>query len=465
MTSALRLPERVPDGDGPSTATAAEVVVDPADDRLVHANAAAWRLLGEGEEDITALRVKWLNGGPGRSRLAIAAHGNTSGGPPAVAMGPGGEAGPRLFEYVAEVFKEGGRSLLRLRLAAMERPAEGRAMAARSGGAAGDYQEIVGTSAAVHHVLRQVELVAPTGATVLISGESGTGKELIAHAIHRSSERRDGPLVRVNCAAVPRDLFESEFFGHVRGAYTGAVRDRVGRFEMAHGGTLFLDEVGEIPLEMQGKLLRVLQAGEFERVGEGATRAVDVRVVAATNRNLQEAVAAREFREDLYYRLNVFPIESIPLRDRPEDIPLLASHFLLRASRRLNVPHVRLTREDIERLKGYRWPGNVRELENVMERGVIASVAGRLTLHLPADGQAVAPSTMAAPTPAGPAPEPDLMGETERRRRDREMIVRALEKTGGKVFGAGGAAELLGVKPTTLASRMKRMGIEKPGRG
>ncbi len=458
MTSALHLPEVATVGDTPSSLTAPELVVDPADDRLVHANAAAWRLLGWGEADITALRVNWLHGGPGRSRLAIAARA----GPLAAPMAAGGEAGPRLFEYAAEVFKEGGRSLLRLRLTPMERPAPGQVTAERTGAAAGDYHEIVGTSAAVHHVLKQVELVAPTGATVLITGESGTGKELIANAIHRASERRDGPLVRVNCAAVPRDLFESEFFGHVRGAYTGAVKDRVGRFEMAHGGTLFLDEVGEIPLEMQGKLLRVLQAGDFERVGEGVTRAVDVRVVAATNRNLQEAVAAREFREDLYYRLNVFPIGSVPLRERPEDIPLLASHFLLRASRRLNVPHVRLTREDIESLQAYPWPGNVRELENVVERGVIASVAGRLTLHLPAvDGQAIAPADF----PAGSSPEPDLMGEAERRRRDREMIVRALEKTGGKVFGAGGAAELLGVKPTTLASRMKRMGIEKPGKG
>ena len=324
-----------------------------------------------------------------------------------------------------------------------------------------NYRQIVGSSAAVHDTIRQIEMVAPTDANVLITGESGTGKELIARAIHEASDRRDRPLIRVNCAAIPRELFESEFFGHVKGAYTGAVGARSGRFELADGGTLFLDEVGEIPLELQGKLLRVLQEGQFERVGEARTRTVDVRVVAATNRDLRAEATARRFREDLYFRLNVFPIESVPLRERPEDIPLLASHFLQRVSRKLNVRDVRLTQADIRRLQAYHWPGNVRELGNIIERAVIASRDGRLRIDLPdPDGFRPAPP----PAPTASAASANLVTEDERRRRDREMIIQALGAAGGKVFGAGGAAELLGVKPTTLASRMKRLGIEKPPR-
>ncbi|KAB1072447.1 sigma 54-interacting transcriptional regulator [Methylobacterium planeticum] len=319
------------------------------------------------------------------------------------------------------------------------------------------HQGIIGRSPAIEATLRQVELVGGTDATVLVTGESGTGKELIARAIHEASRRRDRPLIRVNCAAIPRELFESEFFGHAKGAFTGALRDRVGRFELADGGTLFLDEVGEIPLDLQGKLLRVLQERSFERIGDEHTRAVDVRLVAATNRDLKEAVRRGHFREDLYFRLNVFPIGAVPLRERPEDIPLIAQHFLKGAARRLNIPEPRLTQGDVRRLTRYAWPGNVRELENVIERAAILAVRGRLRLDLPeADGGP-------AGDPAGP---PAVTGrpatERERRARDRADIEAALAACGGKVFGPGGAAGLLDLKPTTLASRMKVLGIRRP---
>ncbi len=317
---------------------------------------------------------------------------------------------------------------------------------------------ILGRSPATQTLLTQIGLVAPTGASVLITGESGTGKELIARAIHDASTRNDRPLIRVNCAAIPRELFESEIFGHVRGAFTGAIRDRVGRFELAHGGTLLLDEVGEIPLELQGKLLRVLQEGEFERVGEERTRRVDVRVIAATNRDLRQEVRARRFREDLFYRLNVFPIESRPLRERREDIPLLASHFLRQASERLRASVLPLTEGDARRLSAYDWPGNVRELENLMERAVILARDGRPNFELPAGSLG---TTVIADDEA--APGAPVLTETERRDRDRANIRAALRASGGKVFGPGGAAQILGVKPTTLASRIRSLGLRPSG--
>ncbi|MEW8369453.1 MAG: sigma 54-interacting transcriptional regulator [Candidatus Thiodiazotropha sp.] len=326
-----------------------------------------------------------------------------------------------------------------------------------------NYREIIGSSAAIRQVIQKIQQVAPTNSTTLITGESGTGKELIARAMHLSSERSDRPLIRVNCAAIPRDLFESEFFGHVRGAFTGATRDRAGRFELADGGTLFLDEVGEIPLELQGKLLRVLQEGQYERIGEEKTRNVDVRIIAATNKDLAEEVTAKSFREDLYFRLQVFPIHLPPLRERPEDIPLLASHFLQTMCRKFNKRGIHLSQSDIRRLSDYQWSGNVRELENIIERAVIVTQAGRLRLDLPV------PDTQPAAPPSPPMKLPAdekglLLTESERVARDRLVIVNALEQAGGKVFGEGGAAELLGLKPTTLASRMKRLGIEKPKR-
>jgi transcriptional regulator with GAF, ATPase, and Fis domain len=314
---------------------------------------------------------------------------------------------------------------------------------------------IIGQSEAVQKTLRQVKLVAPTTAAVMITGESGTGKELIARAIHEDSTRSDRPLIRVNCAAIPRELFESEFFGHVRGAFTGATRDRIGRFELADGGTLFLDEVGEIPLELQGKLLRVLQEGNFERVGQERTRAVDVRVIAATNRDLKQEVQRGRFREDLYFRLNVFPIETVPLRERREDIPLLAQHFLTREGKALK-SNLRLSEGDARRLARYDWPGNVRELQNVIERAAILSQNGRLRIDLPDTSGALVP-TGAARQKADARPA--VMTSSEMRDHERANILAALEACAGKVFGPGGAAEMLDIKPTTLASRIKALGI------
>jgi formate hydrogenlyase transcriptional activator len=320
---------------------------------------------------------------------------------------------------------------------------------------------IIGQSEAIQKTLRQVKLVAPTSAAVMITGESGTGKELIARAIHEASSRRDRPLIRVNCAAIPRELFESEFFGHVRGAFTGAMRDRIGRFELADGGTLFLDEVGEIPLELQGKLLRVLQEGNFERVGEERTRAVDVRLIAATNRDLKQEVQRGRFREDLYFRLNVFPVESVPLRERREDIPLLAQHFLTRESEALK-SELRLSEGDARRLSRYDWPGNVRELQNVIERAAILAQNGRLRIDLP-DGSGVQPSPGAARVKADARPA--VLTASEMRAHERANILAALEACSGKVFGPGGAAEMLDIKPTTLASRIKALGIAPRPRG
>ena len=321
--------------------------------------------------------------------------------------------------------------------------------------AAQAFGEILGESRVVRALGRQIELVAPTDATVLIQGESGTGKELVAREIHRRSGRSGRPLIKVNCASVPKELFESEFFGHVRGSFTGAVRDRVGRFELADGGTLFLDEVGEIPLDLQSKLLRVLQEGEFERVGEARTRRVDVRVIAATNRDLQHAVDRGHFRQDLYYRLGVFPIEVPPLRSRPEDIPLLASHFLEREKRKLARPHLRLTDALVRELQGYDWPGNVRQLQNAVERAAILTNAGPLRLDLPGG------RTPVQETSAGDRP---VMTDRQIRQLETENIRSALRAADGKVSGPGGAAELLGLHPATLASRMKAMGIERTGR-
>lgn len=313
---------------------------------------------------------------------------------------------------------------------------------------------VVGRSAAIRRVLSQVELVAKTDAAVLVTGESGTGKELIAGAIHEASERSARPLIRVNCAAIPRELFESEFFGHAKGAFTGALRDRIGRFELADSGTLFLDEVGEIPLELQGKLLRVLQEGQFERLGEERTRQVDVRIIAATNRDLRRLVHEGRFREDLYFRLDVFPIVSVPLRERVEDIPLLALHFLGLARRKLRTDGLTLSEGDVARLRAYDWPGNVRELQNVIERAAILARNGRLSIDLPHDRRGGAPPASPPVAAAGA-----FLTEAQRRDRDRASILAALETAGGKVSGPDGAAAILGLRPTTLASRIKALGI------
>jgi transcriptional regulator with GAF, ATPase, and Fis domain len=321
----------------------------------------------------------------------------------------------------------------------------------------GGMGEFVGQSAALQNVVRQIDLVAPTDANVLILGESGTGKELVAREIHKRSERQERPMIKVNCASIPRELFESEFFGHVKGAFTGAFKDRGGRFETADGGTLFLDEVGEIPLELQGKLLRALQEGQYERVGEDHTRLVDVRIIAATNRDLKKEAAAGKFRIDLYYRLNIFPIEVAPLRQRKEDILPLASLALQRAARRFGRPHVGLTQSDLIQLQHYDWPGNVRELQNVIERAVISSKGNRLRLDLeslPGETQQTQPA-------AAGGVQGDILTETAMRELERKNIEAALNKCSGRIYGQQGAAQLLGLPPTTLTARIKKMGIRK----
>jgi len=320
--------------------------------------------------------------------------------------------------------------------------------------------DLVGQSSVLRQIVSQIDLVAPTEASVLILGETGTGKDIVAHEIHQRSPRKDRALVRVNCASIPKDLFESEFFGHVKGAFTGAIKDRAGRFETAEGGTLFLDEIGEVPMEMQGKLLRVLQEKHYERVGEDRTRHADVRIIAATNRDLKKAVAAGRFREDLYYRLHVFPIQVAPLRERKSDIPLLAKHFVELSVKELRCPKPRLTRAAVTRLQNYDWPGNIRELRNVIERAVILARGGPLHFGLPVSG---APSAPPVSQPAtGDKPVEEFFTEAEMLRRERENLVAVLTKAGWKIKGADGAAELLGVKPTTLLSRMKKMGLKRP---
>ena len=324
------------------------------------------------------------------------------------------------------------------------------------------FGDILGQSASLKKVVQQIELVAPTEANVLILGESGTGKELVAREIHRRSLRHDGPMVKVNCASIPRDLYESEFFGHVRGAFTGAVNDRTGRFELAAGGTLFLDEVGEIPLALQSKLLRVLQEGEFERVGEERTRHVDVRILAATNRDLKQEVQAKRFREDLYYRLNVFPVEIAPLRERKEDIAVLASRFVELSCEQLNRPRPRLTQANLLQLQRYDWPGNIRELQNVIERAVITATSGRLGFDLPTDEKPTVPEGRTQTEEPHQTETAGIVTYDELQRIERESILAALRQTEWKISGNGGAAELLGIKPTTLASRIKKMGIKRP---
>lgn len=323
----------------------------------------------------------------------------------------------------------------------------------------GAFGELIGQSAALEAVVRQIDLVAPTDSAVLILGESGTGKELVARELHRRSRRASRPLIKVNCAAVPRELYESEFFGHVRGAFTGALRDRVGRFELAAGGTLFLDEIGEIPLDLQAKLLRVLQEGEIERIGEDRTRRVDVRLIAATNRELRAEAEAGRFRQDLYFRLSVFPIEVPPLRKRKEDIPLLADHFLEESSRKVGKSKLPLTLAGVQRLQQYEWPGNVRELQHVIERAVITSAGGHLNIEIsPAQ-------TQVAPVLEIPIGGPRVRTDAQIRQIEADNIRAALKAANGKVSGVGGAAQLLGLKPTTLASRIKALGIIFPIHG
>ena len=324
------------------------------------------------------------------------------------------------------------------------------------------YGGIIGESPSLKAVISRIGLVAPTNANVLILGESGTGKELIAREIHRESTRKDRSLVKVNCATIPKELYESEFFGHVKGAFTGAVSDRMGRFEAADGGTLFLDEVGEIPPSLQGKLLRVLQEGEFERVGEGRTRKVDVRIIAATNKNLMEEIKSGRFREDLYYRLNVFPVEVTPLRDRKEDIPMLVTHFIEVLSRRLNRPVPRLTEANLMDMKAHDWPGNVRELQNIIERALILSPHGRLHFDLPkvSSGASLPGKSL---SDAAFSPATLILTEADIVALQKQNMLSALIRSDWKIYGKDGAAQLLGIKPTTLIERMRRLKIKRPG--
>jgi formate hydrogenlyase transcriptional activator len=320
----------------------------------------------------------------------------------------------------------------------------------------GNFEEIIGESPALGQILSQIERVAPTDSTILIRGETGTGKELIARAIHNLSGRRNRTLVKVNCAAIPMGLLESELFGHERGAFTGAISQRIGRFELAHQGTLFLDEVGDIPFELQPKLLRVLQEQQFERLGSTRTQQVDVRLVAATNCDLEKMVADRQYRSDLYYRLNVFPVTIPPLRERPEDIPLLVRFFAQRFARRMKKPIESVSASTSATLARYHWPGNVRELENVIERAVILSRGPEL--EVPLGELKVTP----APEPVVRAkPEAAASGSSTLQSVERDHILQVLEETKWLVAGPAGAAAKLGMKRTTLQAKMRKLGITR----
>jgi formate hydrogenlyase transcriptional activator len=316
------------------------------------------------------------------------------------------------------------------------------------------FERIIGNSAALESVLDQVEQVAPTDSTVLIEGETGTGKELIAHAIHNASQRCGRAFIKLNCAAIPLDLLESELFGHEKGAFTGAIAQKFGRFEMADKGTLFLDEVGDIPAALQPKLLRVLQEQEFERLGSGRTHRVDVRLIAATNRDLAKMVARGQFRSDLYYRLNVFPVLLPALRERREDIPALAKHFMETFSRRMGKQVQFIPAETMAAFQSYSWPGNIRELQNLVERAVILSRDGVLPnpIH----------KKQTEPTVTGLHRIRTFESSTTSKSSDRALILETLEQAGWIVGGPGGAAARLGLKRTTLLAKMKRLGIVRP---
>ena len=308
-----------------------------------------------------------------------------------------------------------------------------------------DFNDIVGKSDALMHTLYRIEQVAPTNSTVLLEGETGTGKELFAAAIHSKSIRKEKPYIKVNCSALPASLIESELFGHEKGAFTGAIQKQIGRFELANGGTLFLDEISEIPFELQSKLLRVLQEGEFERIGSSKTIKVDVRIIAATNRNLEKQINKKQFRKDLYYRLNVYPITIAPLRDRLSDVPLLTEYFVKRFNNTIGKNITRISKKTVKQLQSYSWPGNVRELENIIERAVIISTGSSLTVE--------------------PLHKPDFEESTQLlplTEYERRYIIKVLEKTYWRVDGAEGAARILDMHPETLRSRMRKLGIKRP---
>lgn len=317
---------------------------------------------------------------------------------------------------------------------------------------------LIGESLVWTKIVHQIDLVGSSDATVLLTGESGTGKEMVARALHEAGPRRDKPLVRVNCAAISPELFESEFFGHIKGAFTGAFKDRVGRFQLADGGTIFLDEMGELPLALQGKLLRVLQERQFERVGDDRTRTVNVRVIAATNRDLWAEVEKGNFRQDLFYRISVFPIHLPPLRERPEDIAPLARHFLSTLAVKCQKTSLKLSAQDIRILQGYSFPGNVRELQNIIERAVIMAQSNRLNFSLP---QIIDRLIDIDTGPAADSNKADkrIKNYEELKELERENLISALRETNYKIYGTDGAAHLLRIKPTTLVSKIKAMKI------
>ena len=313
------------------------------------------------------------------------------------------------------------------------------------------FPEIIGRSSELEQTLRLISRVAPTNSTVLILGETGTGKELVARAIHDNSSRKAKSMVKVNCATLPANLIESELFGHERGSFTGAMDRRIGRFELADKSTLFLDEIGEMPLELQVKLLRALQEKEIERIGGRTTIKVDVRIIAATNRNLEEEVEAGRFRADLYYRLNIFPISLPSLRDRREDIPLLASHFIQKLSKKVGTKITKISKYVIDQILGYDWPGNIRELEHAIERSILLSDDNILRqIHLPNRRQ----------KETGKSSENGVIVKTIEQN-EREHIINVLKQCRGRVAGDKGAAEFLGIPPSTLSSKLKRLGIQK----
>ncbi|MHC5019904.1 MAG: sigma-54 interaction domain-containing protein [Planctomycetota bacterium] len=444
-------------------------VVDPETHRIVEANPAACRMLGYSLEELRAKRPEDMHAHEAEAMAQFSATVLRDGHAFSGDLSCLAKSGDRVpVEVTGTLAEDGGTKQIVIMARDMRslRRAEAETAYLREQ-IAGElhYGEIVGSSDVLQDLLAQIALVAPTDSSVLIQGESGTGKELVARAIHGAGPRAGRPMVKVNCGSIPRELFESEFFGHVKGAFTGALRDRQGRFELADGGTLFLDEVGEIPLDLQPKLLRVLQEGTFERVGDERTRTADVRVIAATNRDLAAEVDAGRFRRDLYYRLSVFPIQVPPLRDRCDDIPALVDHFARAVASRLGRPPKRVPPDVVPRLCEHDWPGNVRELQNLVERAVILSPGETLEIETPGSDGASGPDRAgdAAGGGGGEGPRVDLpaiLTAAEMQELEKRNLQAALLQSGGKIYGDDGAAALLGLKPTTLASRLKKLGLK-----
>ena len=425
-------------------------LIDPDEDEIVDANSKACRMLRYEREQLLSLPLSAIHPGDAakmRKFVQTVLEQGAGRTDDLVCITRTGQTLPA--EISASSVEIGGRACIVSLVRDLTERERARQVLDDEVQAKYNYEEIVGQSTALQETLRQAQLVAPTDSSVLILGETGTGKELVCRAIHHQSPRSGEPLVKLNCAAIPSGLIESELFGHEKGAFTGAIAQKRGRFELAHEGTIFLDEIGDIPLETQPKLLRLLQEQEFERVGGSRTIQVDVRVIAATHRDLAQMVEESAFREDLFYRLNVFPVHLPPLRRRPEDIPLLARYFAQRVCARLGRPAAEFSDAATERLTAYEWPGNVRELENIVERAVILCGGGTI------DREHVQVESRDAPAAEDTAEEIRPLQEMER-----EHIVAALRATQGKVSGRGGAAERLGLKPSTLDSRIKKLGIK-----